>query len=261
MCRDERELGAAQTAAFAASALAGRPRVLAVGDGAATVARELSALGFTMHVVGAAAPEPHHGVLGGSDTIDAVRGTFEAAIVIGSVSIANDLNALIRRLHSLLRANGRLVIEDRSLVQPDVRTTAWARDLRAVIGAPLANRESSPWPDETIVNDENAIRAAVHRYFRARSVHRAEYLYRLLARGVAKERLTPALVATMRQHERLAIDAGTIRAAGLRLVADRRDNPPYCTASIGEGAFCELPAAHDGLHVWLGADGAKFEWG
>ena len=269
-----RDVPAEQTATFAADALRGRPRVLAIGS-QGDLAENLSMQqvfgdrGFDVSAVGSA---DCTNLL--VDLATVVRESFDAIVVTNVLHAWISLEQTLERIDQLLKPTGRLIVQDVDLAAPNDATLRWYYETLNKFAPPSPTSHLDPiarWKTERCSEPfltGAELEAAIGSRFAVRSRNRVEYLYRDIAALLPASETGARTAHTIREIERHMIANEAIIAVGLQLVADRdsaadrsESGAKECGAKLADGIACVLPAGHDGLHRWRAEDGKTFDWG
>jgi len=191
-------------------------RVLEIGCGAGKLALDVAEAGYEVLAIDPDAPE---GAIFRQTTLEKLgeTGTFDAVVASRSLHHIDDLEASVERVHGLVRPSGRLILVEFAWERMDPDTADWylgqqlalqaagrVSDVPRSVDAALAE-----WDEEHLgLHSAEAIRASLSRRFHELRFERTPYLHRMLG-GVASEALEQTLV-----------DAGAIRALGLRWVGE-----------------------------------------
>jgi SAM-dependent methyltransferase len=143
--------------------------------------------------------------------LDASRGSFDAAVAILSLHHVSPLAESIARLAEVVRAGGRLIVDEFDVDALDQRAAAWWLERRRERGAdeahdPAALRAGMRDHLHTVAR----LREELGRFFDLEEVRRGAYLYRW------------KLGADLRAEEERLIAAGELPAVGARWVGVRR---------------------------------------
>jgi SAM-dependent methyltransferase len=214
-----------ETVRFVTGSLVGRPRVLNVGANAREVSRKLADAGVAVTAID-------------HDELHGFRAEpFDAVVFSGALSEAPALELAVHRTADLLRPNGRLIVDDLDIEAPDENTLRWYFELHDLLAsAGLFQRPSNDvgrmqshrlrWqlaqPGYAVQHSGAAMRIAISNRFVIRELRRCEYLYRLMAHGLAADDRGASIVEELRQVEREGIQRDELVPVGLRIVADLR---------------------------------------
>ena len=175
-----------------------RSRVLEVGCGSGELAATLAGLGYDVLAVDPQAPD---GPLFRQTTIEELEdpGPFDAVVASRSLHHVGDLDAALDKIVTLLRPDGRLVLDE----------FAWERlDARS---AQEVGIDFDDWRDEhQDLHTSTSMLTALEKRFDQQSFSREPYLHREAREAVSEER------------ERALIDSGRLAATGFRYVGVRR---------------------------------------
>ena len=212
-----------ETVKFVTGSLVGSPRVLNVGANAQDVSAKLAAVGVSVTAV-------EH------DELHAFQDKpFDAVVFSGSLSVAPSLELALAKASELLRPGGKLIVDDFDVEAPDEDTLRWFFDLHDMlasagvfrrqlndIGAmqPRKLRWQLSQPDYAMQHSGAAMRVAISSRFVIRELRRGEYLYRLMARGLAPDDRGATVAEELRTVEREGIQRDELVPVGLRIVAD-----------------------------------------
>ena len=230
-----------ETVAFLVRCLPRPPAsVLEVGCGRGEVAHRLGRLGYAVDAIdtdpNAVAAARRRGVPARRADFWTVRGgPYDACIFVFALHHLAPLPAAVERVRWLLRAGGRLLVDDYAWEAADAPTVAWFYDLLRVLESTGVTTESrrlpgpweSPlafWRDRHRRPEREQTGRAIVRAVRSRlvgtRVERGPYLYRNLGRYVRGAGQTEA-TRCLYEIERRRVEDGSLRALGLRLTARR----------------------------------------
>ncbi|HYM64763.1 MAG TPA: class I SAM-dependent methyltransferase [Gaiellaceae bacterium] len=193
-------------------------RVLEIGCGAGKLALDVAETGYEVLAIDPDAPE---GAIFRQTTLEKLdeTGTFDAVVASRSLHHIDDLEAAIERIHGLVRPSGRLILVEFAWERMDPDTADWYLGQQLALQAPgrledvprSVEEALAAWDDEHRgLHSAEAMRVSLSRRFHELRFERTPYLHRMLG-GVASEALEQTLV-----------DAGAIRALGLRWVGEPR---------------------------------------
>jgi SAM-dependent methyltransferase len=202
----------AAVVAFVRAALPPRPaRVLEVGAGRGELAAAVRDAGYDVVAIdpaadGAAGVEP----VALAD-LEAADGAFDAAVAVVSLHHVEPLMTSCERLAEVVRAGGRLVIDEFDVDRFDDRAARWLAAQRSAAGLHM-HGEPADWPTDLRehLHPLADVRSALAPAFAFGEPVRGAYLYRW--------DLDPAL----RTIEERLVAEGALPATGARLVAIRR---------------------------------------
>ena len=234
------EIRIAEQYSFVSRAVAGRRRLLEVGCGDAEVARKLAAAGFEITALDR---DPHDRWTGGGvtyvarDFFDYEGGPFDAVLFTASLHHLAPVGVTLDRAAKLLVPGGVVAIDDFDLAAPNQAILDWYYRLQeslATAGRYGRDRIDPPgsdplarWRDghaempPLALGDE--MLAEVEARFAVRELGRGPYLYRYICGGLAHDE--SELAAQILETERSSIDVGEFAPVGLRIVAERRQDP------------------------------------
>jgi SAM-dependent methyltransferase len=198
--------------AFVRAALPPRPaRVLEVGAGRGELAAALRDAGYDVVAIDPAADGAAGVEAVALADLEAAEGGFDAAVAVVSLHHVEPLVASCERLAAVVRAGGRLVIDEFDVDRFDDRAARWQAAQRAAAGLHI-HGDPDDWPADLRehLHPLAEIRAALAPAFSFGEPVRGAYLYRW--------DLDPALRGV---EERLVAD-GALPATGARLVGIRR---------------------------------------
>jgi SAM-dependent methyltransferase len=218
-------------------------RVLEVGAGDGALAARLAAAGWTVvpldwseDAVAAARERGLPAVHGDFHAYEAPP--FEALLFTRSLHHVHPLGAAIERARSLLVTGGLLFAEELAFEEADDSTVNWlaAHEARLqhrgeLARDPIVHAESelplTRWTRHHVEDHEvhrgSDLIAAIARAFEIVRVERPPYLFRYLAANLVENEAGTRAAMAAREAERAAIESGSIRAIGLRIIARRRD--------------------------------------
>lgn len=240
MCSEPSDLRSDQSAAFVASALASRPRVLEVGCRRGDVSRRLAHAGFSVTAIDAKlrAPSAAPGVTFIECDLFAFEAEpFDAIVYSDSLHAFDRIGEAMQKTLSLLKPTGRLIVEDFDVEAPDLGTLRWYYDAQELLCAAgmfprdridpvvVGNDHLARWRANHLFDSAflagSAMRFAISSRFVIRELKRVEYLYRLIGLGLPTDARGTAIVQQLRVSERRGIEDGSLTPVGLRIVADR----------------------------------------
>ena len=208
-------MSAVEVRAFARGNLPSPPaRILEVGAGSGDLARELTAVGYSVVAID---PEP-----GGEDVVavalhevDEPSASFDAAVAVVSLHHIDPLDASCERLADVLRPGAILLIDEFDVACFDNRAAAWWLERRREAGAGgdrtadelVAEHREHLHPLDRIVE-------ALQPHFEVGPPLRGSYLYRW------------DLNDSLRGAEEASIAEGQIPAVGARVLARRAGDDP-----------------------------------
>jgi SAM-dependent methyltransferase len=182
-------------------------RVLEVGAGDGTLARELADAGYSVLAIDPEATTEDVLPVPLAD-LDEPEASFDAAVAVVSLHHVEPLELSCARLAHVLRPGAPLVIDEFDVDAFDERAAAWLLEQRRVLGSP---DDSSPAELVAELRDElnplSRIIAALGPQFDLGPPRRVSYLYRW------------DLDDSLRALEERLIDEGELPAVGVRLVA------------------------------------------
>jgi SAM-dependent methyltransferase len=201
----------AEVTAFVRAALPAAPaRVLEVGAGAGELAHELTAAGYEVVAID---PEPGSPAVRrmALHELDEPAASFDAAVAVLSLHHVAPLAESCRRLGELVRAHGRLVVDEFDVARFDERAARWWLEHGG------ADSQDEAADAGTLVAD---LREHLHTVDRLREELDAWFTLAEPVRGPYLHRwdLPPGL----REVEERLIAAGRLPATGARLVGPRR---------------------------------------
>ena len=181
-------------------------RVLEVGCGqTGELASALVAAGYDVLGIDPMAPQGEHFRRLRLDDLDEPAGSFAAVVAILSLHHVRDLDAGVDRIAELLRPGGVAVVEEFGWDTIDEPTIAWLAEQR---GAAVEGLREEWLADHLGLHGEAALLTALRDRLAERSLERVPTLFRELG-------------AEVRPLEAALIEAGTIRALGVRWVGIR----------------------------------------
>ena len=220
--------------AFVEPWLAGRPRILEVGCGDASLSAWMAARGHDVTAIdrrlpsgaaGLARPGLHLQLIEGDFmTTDLGLSRFDAVVLVAVLHHLAPLDVAVARLRALLVDGGVIVVDDFDLVAPDDATAAFWTALPG-LDVPAGGDPLERWrayhrhDDEPPLHTAAAMEDALgHAGFRPLTVSRGPYLFRYVddVDGVLGVDDAETLAA-----ERRGLADGSLRATGFRLVAVR----------------------------------------
>jgi SAM-dependent methyltransferase len=182
-------------------------RVLEVGAGDGTLARELADSGYSVLAIDPEATTEDVLPVPLAD-LDEPEASFDAAVAVVSLHHVEPLELSCARLAHVLRPGAPLVIDEFDVDAFDERAAAWLLEQRRVLGSP---DDRSPAELVAELRDElnplSRIIAALGPQFDLGPPCRVSYLYRW------------DLDDSLRALEERLIDEGELPAVGVRLVA------------------------------------------
>jgi SAM-dependent methyltransferase len=182
-------------------------RVLEVGAGDGTLARELADSGYSVLAIDPEATTEDVLPVPLAD-LDEPESSFDAAVAVVSLHHVEPLELSCARLAHVLRPGAPLVIDEFDVDAFDERAAAWLLEQRRVLGSP---DDRSPAELVAELRDElnplSRIIAALGPQFDLGPPCRVSYLYRW------------DLDDSLRALEERLIDEGELPAVGVRLVA------------------------------------------
>jgi len=233
------------TLAFLSSALRPSSAIIEVGCGAGDVAVALRDAGHAVIALDADAGNVAAATARGVATVVArwpeCAGTPADAIAFTrSLHHIAPLAAAVSHARTMLRDDGRLLVEDFAHERAGARDVAWLRDqlvearsrgllahdtggfARALLEAddPMAAWRRNHVGDHA-VHPGGAMRAAIAEVFGETSESTAPYLYRYPIPWLANTHESTAWIEALIEDERRLIARGELRAIGLRFVATR----------------------------------------
>jgi SAM-dependent methyltransferase len=197
--------------AFVLDSLPGSSRVLEVGCGDGSLARELSAAGHDVLAIDPVAPE---GAIFQRVTLEELDdpGPFDAVVASRSLHHVHDLDAALGRIAALLPAGGLLLVDEFAHDRLDEPTADWYYGQLRALGAARGDavprslealREEWAAEHEGLHGSDVVLRALAAR-FEERSLDWEPYLWHYVD-GVST-----------RDLERTLVDLGAIQALGYR---------------------------------------------
>ena len=182
-------------------------RVLEVGCGAGALALAVEGAGYRILAIDPEAPE---GPIFRRTTLEELDegGPFEAAVAIYSLHHIESLNPALDRIASLLKPQGKLIMEEFGWDRVDQETAKWygqqqgKRSVKSVLAEWGAEHER--------LHGHAEMRCALDERFAEHSLDWRPYLYRCLERD------------DLEASEQTAIARGEIQAVGFRYVGVRR---------------------------------------
>ena len=182
-------------------------RVLEVGCGAGNLARAMDAAGYAVVAIDPDAPE---GSIFRRTTLEELEepGPFDAAVATYSLHHIERLDPALDLLASLLRPQGKLVLEEFGWDRLDEDTAAWYGRQQ---GKPSIEAVLAEWRAEHEgLHGYEEMRRALDQHFSEDTLEWRPYLYRCLDRD------------DLETAERTAIARGEIQPVGFRYVGNRR---------------------------------------
>lgn len=229
-----------QTASFVRASLSGEsPRLLDVGAGDGGLALELADLGFRVTPIDASEKAVSKAQQNGVRVLQAdirkfqTADRFEAVLFSLSAHHVKPFDQALDRVNEVLNPSGTLLLEEFDVAAIDIPTANWFYDAQGILHAVGAVPEKDPASDalesrrrehehdgESLVTGEEML-SAVKARFDLVSVDRVPFLYRYLAKEVAKS-LTKDFGAKFFELETSLIRQGRLKSLGLRIVARKK---------------------------------------
>lgn len=226
-----------ENAEFLAGALGARRRVLEVGCGRGAVARALAARGFEVTAL-----DVHLRDLVDAPDVRFVEcdflrfddAPFDAIAFTTSLHHITPLDAAIDRAARLLVPGGRLIADELDRDAPDVETLRWYYETQELLVAadhypaehvdhghtdPVARWHHAHHHDEPLHTGAAMLEAIASRFV-IHDLHRLEYLHRYIGARLPQDPLGATIATHVRATEQRRIADGSLRAVGLRVVAD-----------------------------------------
>jgi SAM-dependent methyltransferase len=163
-------------------------------------------------------------------------GPFDVVLFTRSLHHIHPLAAAIERAHRLLEPDGVLILEEFAWDEVDRATATWLYDIEALLeaaGALRVNPHAAPQEGDPLsrwhadhahhepLHGGGAMLSAIEERFELERVERVPYFYRSVIDRLTGDAAS-SVGARMLWIERLRIEQGLIRPAGLRVVARRR---------------------------------------
>ncbi len=245
-----------ENAGFLAAALGGRRRVLEVGCGRGAVAQALAERGFEVTALDLSLRDPVDAPAVRFVEIDFLQfddGPFDAIAFTASLHHITPLDAAIDRAVRLLVPGGRLIADEFDRDAPDVETLRWYYETQELLVAaerydaehvdhgraehghghvdhghdhaehghadPVARWHHAHHHHQPLHTGAAMLEAIASRFV-VHELHRFEYLHRYIGRRLPQDAIGARIAEHVRTTEQNRIASGTLRAVGLRVIAD-----------------------------------------